>query len=266
MQLCPPLQQLLLEYQKEDLFLFLDYDGTLAEFAPNPDIINPDKELIQLLTELMEVSIIKLAIVSGRKLDHVRSLIPLKGLWLAGTYGVEMEDPSGKKIVHLNYENIRPELEVIKPYWEGLIEGKDEYYLEDKGWSIAIHANGSDPEEKKTVLKSANKIVLSENLIIRKRDNFIEICPPEAEKGFAVKYIFGENDYTKSLPIFIGDEPRDEEAFEAVNSLGGFGIIVSKSDTVTKAKYQLKSPIQVRNWLKEYLRSKQIHQKVSNDY
>lgn len=256
MRTSPPLKQILFEHQADELFLFLDYDGTLADFAPNPDIVNPDGELIQLLTELMDQAGMNLAVVSGRKLDHIISLVPLNGLWLAGTYGVEMINPSGQKITHLNYEDIRPELEDIKPAWKELIDGKDEYYLEDKGWSIAIHANGLDLEEKKNVLEQANKVILPENLIIRKRNNFIEICPPEAEKGFAVKYIYKENNNKKSLPIFIGDEPRDEEAFEAVNSLGGFGIIVSKINKSTYATYRINSPIHVRNWLKEYLNSK----------
>ncbi len=256
MKLCPPLQQILLDHQKADLFLFLDYDGTLADFAPNPDIINPDAELIHLLSELLRDSDTKLAVVSGRKLDHIVSLVPLKGLWLAGTYGVEMINPSGQQIAHLNYENIRPELEVIKPIWRELIQGKDEYYLEDKGWSLAIHANGIDAEEKKAVLEKANKIDLPGNLIIRTRHNFIEICPPEAEKGFAVKYIYGQNNKNQFLPVFLGDEPRDEEAFVAVKSLGGVGIIVSESDKQTEASYRLNSPLQVRKWLKEYLNSK----------
>ena len=68
MNLCLPLKKLLETSGRENLFLFLDYDGTLAEFAPNPDIVLPDDELIQLLTRLKANPKVDLAVVSGRRL------------------------------------------------------------------------------------------------------------------------------------------------------------------------------------------------------
>ncbi len=54
--------------EAERLWLFLDYDGTLVEFARTPDIITPNPKVIDLLKRLADKNRIRLAIVSGRRL------------------------------------------------------------------------------------------------------------------------------------------------------------------------------------------------------
>lgn len=247
----PSLQQLMKIYQKEKAFLFLDYDGTLARFAPNPDIVLPDSELIDILHEINKLDSIRLAIVSGRRINHIRSLVPILGIWLAGSYGLEMIDPSGNEIHLLEFENLRPGLEIIKPIWQALIKGREDFYLEDKGWSLAIHANGSDKQEVHLVLENARLIDIPIGFHLKSTDNFIEICPPKADKGVSVDYILKSERFEGALPIFIGDDPRDEDAFTAVRSIGGVGIIVTESDRETDATYFLRKPELVRKWLKE---------------
>lgn len=247
----PSLRQLMKIYQKERAFLFLDYDGTMARFAPNPDVVIPDSELIEILSEINKLDNFRLAIISGRRLGHIRSLVPIDGIWLAGSYGLEMIDPRGKEIHLLEFENLRPGLEKIKPSWQALIEEREGFYLEDKGWSLAIHANGSDIQEVNLVLANARIIDVPEGFHLKSTHNFIEICPPKADKGVSVEYILNSEKFNEALPIFIGDDPRDEDAFAAVQSFGGVGIIVAEKDRETKATYALKRPEQVRKWMKE---------------
>lgn len=248
---CPSLQQLMKTYQKERAFLFLDYDGTLAQFAPNPDVVLPDSELIELLSEINKLKNIKLAIISGRRLDHIRSLVPIDGIWLAGSYGLEMIDPRGNEIHLLDFEDLRPGLENIKPIWRELIDGREGFYLEDKGWSLAIHANGSDTHEVNLILENARLIEVPDGFHLKFTHNFIEICPPKANKGVSVQFILNSEKFDGALPIFIGDDPRDEDAFAVLQSIAGVGILVTEKERETKAIYALRSPEQVRKWLKE---------------
>lgn len=254
MDLCLSLTELLLQSQKDKVFLFLDYDGTLAEFAPNPDVVLPDKELIQLLSMLRDHPKVDLAIVSGRRLGHIRNLVPVDGIWLAGSYGVEMVDPQGNEIDRLIYNELRPRLEKVKPVWEKLVQNREDFYLEDKGWSIAIHANGENQDEVDFVVEKANTIDVPEGFILQGNDHFVELCPPEANKGDSLEYIFELINPEVHLPIFLGDDERDESAFETIRKSGGIGVLISEKEIDSHANCVLRDPKMVRNWLLDFLK------------
>ncbi|MDO9086929.1 MAG: trehalose-phosphatase [Anaerolineaceae bacterium] len=253
MQPCPPLYQLMSESSSTKAIIILDYDGTLADFAPNPDVVIPDQQLISLLKCLINHENLKMAVVSGRRLGHIRELVPLKGIWLAGSYGLEMLNPDGKEINHLDYNQLRPGIEKIKPYWYDLIQGREDFYLEDKGWSIAIHANGKNKAEVDDVLKMAKLISVPEGFLLQGNFHFLELCPPQGEKGQAVKYILSEENCNQGLPIFIGDDDKDEDAFKEILKHDGLGIVVTQDEIISSANYFLPNPIKVREWLEEIL-------------
>jgi trehalose 6-phosphate phosphatase len=132
------------------LRLFLDYDGTLAEFAPTPDEIYPDSELIDLLERCDNHQRIQVSIISGRRLSHIRTLIPIPGILLAGTYGVELLDLSGRLIDRLEFDEVRPTLDKLKPRWLELIRHNRDFYLEDKRYmgNLLIWISRKEPSSK----------------------------------------------------------------------------------------------------------------------
>jgi trehalose-phosphatase len=69
------------------IWLFLDYDGTLSDFAPNPDIIEPNPDVIDCIQKLSAHPLIRVSIVSGRRLKHVKDLVPVSGILLGGHMG-----------------------------------------------------------------------------------------------------------------------------------------------------------------------------------
>lgn len=235
--------------------LYLDYDGTLAEFAPTPDDVLPDEQVIRLVSRLAGSPNIRVSIISGRRLGHIQKLIPVKGILLAGTYGVEMQTPDGKEIHQIPYNSIRPNLDLLKPRWHKLIDGKEGFYLEDKGWALAIHARNAIEEQGLKVLGSAETMltqdVLGERLQKIHSYRFLEIGPKNADKGHALNYLFKNFLWENSIPIYIGDDDKDEEAFRAVNQCEGYSILVSKAGRETEAKYILHSPTEVHQWLAE---------------
>ena len=52
------------------LWLFLDYDGTLADFAPTPEYVITDPDVISLVTRLTRCPRLRVAVISGRTLSQ----------------------------------------------------------------------------------------------------------------------------------------------------------------------------------------------------
>lgn len=237
----------------ERLWLFLDYDGTLAEFAPTPDVITPNDEIIRLVRGFTDNPLVRVSIISGRRLAHVHRLVPVEGIWLAGTYGLEYLQPDGSRGNQIAYEEIRPTLEEIKPEIETLLSGKAGFYLEDKGWTLAIHARFADEEPSVDVLKTAKAIMAAKGDPDRFRimggHRFLEIGPKAANKGETVAWLLQSHAFHGSVPVYLGDDDKDEEAFAIVQQHGGLAIVVSAKTRPTLANARLPTPQAAREWL-----------------
>lgn len=239
------------------LWLFLDYDGTLADFAPTPDYIEPDPALISLIEHLARKENIRVSILSGRRLAHLRQLLPVRGVILAGTYGIELLDETGQIIQCLKYAELRPTLETIKPEWEELIQGRDGFYLEDKGWALALHARFAETVQAEHVIARAIQMlkdrVPSEEFRILGGHKFLEIAPRLASKREAVAYLLDQYGTSDTRLLYIGDDDKDEEAFPIIHAHGGKAVKViqpSQRAAPTTADFFLDSPAHTRAWLR----------------
>jgi trehalose 6-phosphate phosphatase len=233
--------------------LFLDYDGTLAEFAPTPDDILPDPELIDLITHLGQHPRLLVSVISGRRLSHILDLLPVPGVLLAGTYGVELQHAAGEREDRVDLDRIRPVLEALKPRWQALIEGLEGFYLEDKGWALGIHGRRADADEADQVLDAAERMLeeikpLAEFRILGGY-KFIEIGPHLAHKGRTIEELLVRFPFPDSALVYLGDDDKDEEAFEVIRAHGGHAVLVSPQPRPTHANFQLESPAEARRWL-----------------
>ena len=246
---------------KQHLWLFLDYDGTLADFAPTPETINPNPQINALLTGLVSKPNVRVTIISGRRLRDVQALIPVPGLYLAGTYGIELLTPERELIQRVKLETIRPFLEMVKPRWAEIIQGETGFYIEDKDWALALHAKFSQDSAAKQVLTLAQEVVkqeLSEEQFrILGGHKFLEIAPLLAHKGKSVSYLLKHYPLPKAQLVYIGDDDKDEEAFDVIQTYQGLAIkVVNEIQPAqpTRANYTLSSPTEVNTWLETLFR------------
>ena len=65
--------------QGRKLLLLLDYDGTLVEIAPRPELATPTPKLLRLLAHLINRLDYAVVVVSGRPLQNLLKL--LAGPW-----------------------------------------------------------------------------------------------------------------------------------------------------------------------------------------
>ena len=238
------------------LWLFLDYDGTLADFAPTPEHIETHPEVISLLERLAQKPHIRITVLSGRRLHHMRLLLPVSGIFLAGTYGIELLTSAGETVQRVDFDAIRPALESIKPRWAKLIYGRDGFFLEDKGWALALHARFARDEEADEVLAQARKAVdpelLTDPFRILDGHKFLEVAPRLASKKETVAYLLDQYPLPNARLIYIGDDDKDEEAFPLIHTYQGVAIKVlqpSQAGQPTEADFFFDSPADTLQWL-----------------
>jgi trehalose 6-phosphate phosphatase len=240
----------------ERFWLFLDYDGTLADFAPTPEHVNPDPDLANLIERLARHPRFRVAVVSGRRLSHVQGLVPVPGVLLAGTYGIELQTAEGARVDRLDYDSLRPTLDALKPRWADLIAGRQGFFLEDKGWALALHARHAAEDEAIRVLANARRLADAavdradpEPFRLLGGHKFLEIGPRLANKGMTVAYLLDTRPWPGALPIYLGDDDKDEEAFGVVRARGGIAVVVAADPRETEAHLRLQSPQAARRWL-----------------
>jgi trehalose-phosphatase len=244
------------------IWLFLDYDGTLADFAPTPEQVQPDPDLVALISQLAQHPRFRLAVVSGRRLSHVQELVPVSGVLLAGTYGVELQTADGKRIDRLDYDQLRPVLEALKPEWAAQIGESEGFFLEDKGWALALHARFAARDEADEVLSVAHRLAVAamdeadpEMFRLLGGHKFLEIGPRLAHKGLTVAHLLDRYPWPGALPLYLGDDDKDEEAFGVIKARGGIAVVVAAEPRPTEADLRLKSPQAARRWLESLLQA-----------
>ncbi len=238
------------------LWLFLDYDGTLAGLAPTPDTILPDPELIDLLGRLAKYpDVLRVAILSGRKIRHIRKLLPIQGILEAGTYGIEFVTWQGEQVCLLDFVAARPFLDQLKQRWAKIIHGRPGYFLEDKEYSLAIHARFAPEVEARETLawaeQAARQLIQPDTFHILGGDRFLEVAPRIADKGQSVSMLLRRFPWPGADIVYIGDDDKDEEAFKMVLENGGTPILVAAEPRESLARYRLEDPGEVRKWLEE---------------
>jgi trehalose-phosphatase len=209
--------------------------------------------VIDLLGRLARHPCIRVAVISGRRLSHVQMLLPVPGVLLAGTYGIELQMPNGERINRVACDQVRPTLERLKPQWEYLIAMREGFFLEDKAWALALHARYAESSEADEVLararRAASEAVSSDVFRLLGGHRFLEVAPTLADKGRSIEYLLEQDPWLDALPVYVGDDDKDEEAFEAVKAHNGITMLVAASRRVTRADGWLESPQSTRQWL-----------------
>lgn len=242
--------------EAKSLWLFLDYDGTLADFAPTPEVIETNPRVISILERLANKPSLRVAVLSGRRLGHVRLLLPITGIFLAGTYGIELSTPADEMIQRVEYAEVRPVLEAIKPQWEQILRGHSHFFLEDKGWTLALHAHFAADDEAERVLAQARQVIDRASPDSRFRilggHKFLEIAPRLASKKETVTYLLHQYPLPEARLLYIGDDDKDEEAFPVIHEQQGIAIKVrqpSQAGRPTEADFFFDSPDETLHWL-----------------
>lgn len=220
--------------------LFLDLDGTLLEIAATPELVVVPAGLPALLSRLHALLEGALAIVTGRPLGVVDSLLAPFSASAAGEHGVLLRYDDGTveemPVSVAVPEAWRTSLAVAAERWPGVL-------VEPKPHGCAVHYRLA-PEHGNDVWRLARALVADDHpwfRLIPAREA-VEIGPRAVSKGHAVERFMARAPFAGRRPIFIGDDFTDEAGMNAARALGGQGLRV--------AEFFGGDPAVVRTWLK----------------
>lgn len=233
-----------------DWAFFLDVDGTLLEIANTPSAVIVDTCLLDLIAQLHRHSAGAVALVSGRSLNDLESLLGLPRLPMAGQHGLERRDVAGRLWIHA----AAPEAKcIIKEALAPVLARHPGLLLEDKGLTLALHYRQA-PHLAGYVHRLLARITAEagEALELQRGKRVIEVKPAGVDKGTAIAEYMRESPFLGRTPVFIGDDLNDEHGFAEVNLLDGISIKVG--DAASCARYHLPDVEAVRKWLARALK------------
>lgn len=243
-------------YFRNNIILFLDYDGTLTPLKPNPKEAILPYETYCILKQISDYTGIHLAVISGRSLKDVMGMVDIKNCIYAGNHGLEIKGPG------INYRNpalIRfiPILRQVKNEMTkklALIKG---VFVEDKNLTFSIHYRLAKSEDTAIVKDIANEVVErfenKDKLDLSYGKKVIDIKPSvKWNKGNAVIWILQKLKVNNDYPIYIGDDTTDEDAF-GVLAGKGLTIFIGRPSKKSSAKYYLKNTEEALQVLKRII-------------
>ena len=228
----------------DDAAVFLDFDGTLVELAETPDAIAVDPALAGLIARASLKLEGRLALVSGRPADDLARFLDVP-VTIVGSHGMEFRWADGTRekterpaamsaVVAAMYRFAAQEPDVIvevKPLGAAL-HYRRAPHLADRAEALAIEVGGAD------------------GLHIQRGKMMIEVRAAGGDKGSALQRLMQDPVMTGAVPIFLGDDVTDEDAFVVARDLGGAGVLVGAARE-TAAAYRLEDVAAVHRWLAE---------------
>jgi trehalose 6-phosphate phosphatase len=227
-----------------DCALFLDIDGTLAEFAHAPDAVHIDKAIVSVLPRLLRDLDGALALVTGRSITSADLLFPGLKLPMAGQHGCERRDGAGTIHLHAPVKKTQARLRKLL---RRLAKRHPQLLLEDKGAALALHYR-STPQLASHVHRMLRQSITEDGgYELQPGKLLLEVRPEGRDKGAAIDDFMAEDPFAGRLPVFVGDDLTDEHGFAAVERLGGWTVKVGPGRTA--ARFRLPDPSAVRRWL-----------------
>lgn len=209
--------------------LFLDIDGTLADFTLDPsDSVIPNATLAVL--QKIQNCGIKIAIVTGRSLVEARQMLSPMVLPIAATHGLEIALDGVKhsgdggsididSVAHVDLAALTAIMHSIiqscKPY-SGLS-------IETKPYSVALHYRQNPALADIAYTMMSSIIKHHADWALKQGKCVCEAVPKGVNKGTAILTLLNNIQAGGDIcPIFIGDDITDEAGFMAIQGQNDF--------------------------------------------
>jgi trehalose-phosphatase len=238
--------------------VFLDYDGVLTPIVDRPEdavISDSMQAVVQTLARRCPV-----CVVSGRDRRVVQELMGVDNLVVAGSHGFDIWSPTEGTIQHDAASGFEEVIDEVTDRLRADVGSIPGVVVEPKKASVAVHYRLVDPAQHDRIAEAVDTILAErpDRLKLTPGKMVYEIQPKiDWNKGRAVLYLLRTLglDSEDVVPLYLGDDITDEDAFRAMADVGGIGIIVGHpedpevGDRATAADFVLSSPAEVEQLL-----------------
>ncbi len=238
------------------LLVCVDYDGTLTSLRDHPSQVRLPQATRAVLERLARCRNIRVALVSGRRLRDLTASARIAGVCYVGNHGLELAGP-GIRYTHPRARTTRPLLRQITQHLEAALQPVEGAWVEHKGLTLSVHYRNIPYGEEPLVRHGFDTVVQP---YVRRRQvrvttgkEVLEVRPPvQWTKGTAVRWLLARWRASapgpRILPIYLGDDASDEDAFAAIGARG-VTIVVGAAAHASQAQYRLHAPDEVQAFL-----------------
>ncbi len=231
---------------------FLDYDGSLREFEPEPHRAFPDSEILGLLDRLQRVPHVDTCIISGRNKDQLEAWFGQFEITLVAEHGYAFRRPGNAEWELLNESadfSWKPAVMEILRDHEGETPGS---FIEEKRSALVWHYRKSDPEfgswKAHALAGELYEMLTNMPVEIHHGKKIVEVSSIYVNKGAAMEQLMREGAY--DLGFCAGDDQTDETMFRLERD---DVLSIKIGDGPTQAKYRVRDPRRFRNLLRRIL-------------
>lgn len=232
------------------LAVFLDYDGCLSPIVKNPEDAVLSAEMKQTLHALANLCMV--AVVSGRDRQNVADLVQLDNVYYAGSHGFDITGPGGMQSEPGSAKDIVPELDQAEKELKQELQEVKNALIERKRYAIAVHYRNVAEEQEERVKQAVDTVIANHPKLKKGPGKKVVELKPNLNwhKGKAVEWLLQELSLNNAdvMPVFIGDDLTDEDAFAALQNRG-ITILVGEHDEQTYAEFGLEDVNEVRQFL-----------------
>lgn len=249
--------------------VFFDFDGTLSDIVNDPGAAKPAAGASEALQKL--AANCPVAVLSGRDLADVADRVGLPGIWYAGSHGFELTAPDGTHHENDAAAAAIPVLEQAAAQLREQLGSIPGVVVEHKRFGVAVHYRNAARDRVGEVAAAVHAAGQRDALRVTTGREVIELRPDiDWDKGKTLRWVIDHLHHTGSeplVPIYLGDDITDEDAFDAVRH-DGVPIVVRHTDDgdrATAALFALDSPTKVAEFTDRLARQLATAREIANE-
>lgn len=242
----------------QKILLLLDFDGTLSPIVDDPHKAMLPPKTKRWLRTISKQKNFMVGIVTGRSLSDIQKRVGLKELIYAANHGLEIH-ARGRLLLNKGRKFCRPIAALERKLLQNLalVPG---VIVEMKGASLSVHYRKVKSKFlQQQVMEQARRVLRGQlrknSLQLTSGKMVLEVRPRQHwNKGKAALWIL-HNLAAGHLPVYVGDDVTDEDAFSVLRPLGITILVGKNRKTVAQYRMRAFSP----NAMSRYLRACRVN-------